>query len=88
MENHKNSESTALHPTLDGGKSSNIEENTSSTSKTRRLLMFTKVRIKKDKRLSCGRDTTDGTKDGELSMKTSIPRSEEKDTTSNSDSIS
>jgi hypothetical protein len=86
MVNHKNSECTA--PTLTGGRSSNTEENISSTSKTRRQSMSTKERMVKDKKLSCGRNTTDGTKDGELSIKTNIPRSNQRVTTPSSDSIS
>jgi hypothetical protein len=88
MDHLKSSESTLLKVTPDGGKSSNTEENTSSTSKTRRQSMSSKTRIKKDKKLSSGRDTTDGIRDGELSIKTSIPRSEVKDTAMNSVSIS
>ena len=88
MENLKSSESGALNPTQDGGRSSDTLVNTSSTCNPRRLLMFSKIRIRKDKRLSCGRDTTDGTKDGELFIKINTPRSNLRVTTRNSDSIS
>jgi hypothetical protein len=62
--------------------------NTSLTSKTRKPLISIKTKIEKDKRLSYGRDTTDGTKDGELSIKTSTPRLEERDTARDSVSTS
>jgi hypothetical protein len=50
--------------------------------------MFTKERILKDKKLSFGRDTTESTKDGELSIKINQPSLEVKDTANNSVSIS
>jgi hypothetical protein len=48
MEVHRQSMSQELTPT--GGRSSGEEAKTSSISTTRRLLMFTKTRILKDKR--------------------------------------
>jgi hypothetical protein len=86
MEVHRQSMSQELTPI--GGKSSGEEVKTSSTSTTRRLLMFTKTRILKDKRLLYGRDTTAGTRDGELSILTKQPRREHLEWTVNMDSIS
>jgi hypothetical protein len=52
-------------------------------------LISIKTRIKKDKRLLSGRDIMDGTKDGELSIKTNHQRLRVRDNTvPNSDSTS
>jgi hypothetical protein len=66
-------------PTQDGGRSSNTEEKTSSTSRTRRLSMYMEEKILKDKKLSSGEDTTNLTRDGELS--TDLEKKEHLDTT-------
>jgi hypothetical protein len=50
--------------------------------------MSTKEEMLKDKRLSNGRDIMDGIKDGELSIKINLRRSNLRDTTQDSDSIS
>jgi hypothetical protein len=50
--------------------------------------MSIKTRILKDKRLSSGRDITAGTRDGESSMLTNLPRKEPRDMIVNTDSIS
>jgi hypothetical protein len=88
MENLKSSESGALLPTQDIGKSSDTLVNTSSISKTRRQLMSIKERIMKDKRLLFGRDTMDGIRDGELSMPIKPKRLRVRDIATNSDSTS
>jgi hypothetical protein len=46
--------------------------------------MSTKEKMVKDKRSSCGRDTTDGTRDGELSTLTNHLRFKARDTANNS----
>jgi hypothetical protein len=48
--------------------------------------MLPETKMLKDKQLLSGRDTTDGTKDGELSIKTRLKRSEVKDGMLNLDS--
>jgi hypothetical protein len=76
-------------PTQDGGRYGSIVDNTSLTLlRQTKLLMSIKVKMLKDKKLSSGRDTTVPIRDGELSIKTSIPSSEVKVTARNSDSIS
>jgi hypothetical protein len=75
-----------LTPT--GGRSSGEEENTSSISTTRRLLMSIKERMLKDKRLSSGRDIMEPTRDGELSILTNQRKKDLKDSTESMDSIS
>jgi hypothetical protein len=72
--------------TQDGGRSSNMKDNTSSISTTRRQSMSIKERMLKDKRLLSGRDTMDSTKDGELSILTRRVRAQPRVTTENSDS--
>jgi hypothetical protein len=57
-------------PTQDGGRSSNTEETTLSIFRTRRFLMFSVEKMPKDKKLSSGEDTTEPTRDGELSTLT------------------
>jgi hypothetical protein len=66
----------SLELTPTGGRSSGEEENTSLTFTTRRLLMFTKTRILKDKRLLSGESTTAGIRDGESCILTNLPRRE------------
>jgi hypothetical protein len=73
-------------PTQNGGRSSDSKDNTSSTSKTRRQLMSSRIRMLKDKRLLSGRDTMDSTKDGELSILTRRVRAQPRVTTKTSDS--
>jgi hypothetical protein len=80
--------STLHQLTPTGGRSSGEEENTSLTFIIRRLLMFTKTRIEKDKRSSSGRDIMAGTKDGELSILTNLSKKELPEWTVNMDSIS
>jgi hypothetical protein len=75
-------------PIQTGGRSSNTEVKTSSTFRTRRFLMLPETKIKKDKLLLSGRDIMDGTKDGELSIKIRLERSEERDTITDSVSTS
>jgi hypothetical protein len=86
MEVHRQSMSQELTPT--GGKFSGEEVNTLLISKTRRLLMFTKTRISKDKRLLSGRDTTAGIRDGELSILTKHPRRDQVDSIKSMDCTS
>jgi hypothetical protein len=86
MEVHRQSMSQELTPT--GGRSSGEEVKISSISTTRRLLMFTKTRILKDKRLLYGRDTTAGTKDGEFFILTKQHRKEQVDSIRNMDCTS
>jgi hypothetical protein len=86
MEVHRQSMSQELTPT--GGRSSGEEVKTSSISITKRLLMSTKTRILKVKRLLSGRDTMVLTKDGELFMLTNQPKKDLKDGMLNMDSIS
>jgi hypothetical protein len=50
--------------------------------------MFLVEKILKDKLLLSGEDTTEPTKDGELSMLTKLPRFKVRDTARNMDSIS
>jgi hypothetical protein len=50
--------------------------------------MSSKIRILKVKRLSCGRDTMDGIRDGELFILTNLRRFKVKDTAADTDSIS
>jgi hypothetical protein len=73
--------------TLDGGKSGNTEETTSTTLETERYLMSIKERMLKDKRLSSGTDITESIRDGELSMLTNHPRFQPRDTIQDSDSM-
>jgi hypothetical protein len=75
-------------PTPIGGRSSGEEVKTSLTSTTRRLLMSTKTRILKDKRLLYGRDIMVGTKDGESSILTKQPRKEHQDSIKSMDCTS
>jgi hypothetical protein len=75
-----------LTPT--GGRSSGEEENTSSMSTTRRLLMFIRTRILKDKRSLSGKDIMAGTKDGELSMLTNKVKKKHLDMMDHLDSTS
>jgi hypothetical protein len=86
MEEAARCKSTAL--TLTGGKYSLTLEKTSEIFKTRRFLMFLVEKILKDKLLLSGEDTTEPTKDGELSMLTKLPRFKVRDTARNMDSIS
>jgi hypothetical protein len=86
MVDHKKCTSTA--PTQDGGRSSDIEVQTSLISETRRCLMSSKAKMLKDKRLSYTPDTTRLTRDGDLFMLTKPRRSQVKDMTETSDSIS
>jgi hypothetical protein len=51
-------------PTQDGTKSSHMKDNTSSTSKARKHLMFTQTKMKKEERLLSGEDIMVQTKDG------------------------
>jgi hypothetical protein len=57
-------------PTQDGGRSSNTEDKTSLTSRTRRFLISQEEETLKAKRLSSMVDTTNSTRDGELSTLT------------------
>jgi hypothetical protein len=75
-------------PTLNGGRSSNTEDRTSSTSITRRLLMSMVEKILKDKRLLSGRDTTELTRDGLLSILTKQRKKLVRDMIENTDSTS
>jgi hypothetical protein len=84
MEVPLTSESTQL--TLTGGRSSGTEETTLSTFRTRRFLMYPVEKIKKDKKLLSGRDTTVLTRDGESSMLTKLLRSLTRDSIMISDS--
>jgi hypothetical protein len=42
-----------------------MKDNTSSTYKTEKLLMFTQIEMKKEERSLSGRDTTVTTRDGQ-----------------------
>jgi hypothetical protein len=75
-------------PTLDGGKSSFSEEETSSTLRAKRFLIFLEEKTKKDKKLLSGRDTTELTRDGQLPIPTKLERRLLKDTIRDMDSIS
>jgi len=75
-------------PTQDGSRSSDMLANNSSTSKTKKHLMFRVQKMLKDKLLSFMDHTTRSTKDGELSILINPKRSQLKDSTRNSDSIS
>jgi hypothetical protein len=86
MEVHRTSMSQEL--TQDGGRSSNMKDNTSSTSKTRRQSMSIKERMLKDKRLLSGRDTTEPIRDGESSILIKLLRNQQMDTAKNGASIS
>jgi len=55
-------------PTLNGGRSSNTEENNSSTSRTAKLLMYQVEKMLKLNQLLLTRDTTEETRNGKLSM--------------------
>jgi hypothetical protein len=57
-------------PTQDGGKSSPMKDNTSSTSRTRKLLIFMETKMKKEERSKYGRDIMAPTRDGESSILT------------------
>jgi hypothetical protein len=78
--------SQELTPT--GGRSSGEEVKTSSISITKRLLMSTKTRILKVKRLLSGRDIMAGTRDGESCILTNQRRKDRVDLTENTDCIS
>jgi hypothetical protein len=71
-----------------GGRSSNIKDNTSSIFKTRRQSMFMVTKTKKEEMSLYGRDTTVPTRDGELFMKTNTRRKLLKDSTENTGSTS
>jgi hypothetical protein len=71
-----------------GGRSSGEEENTSSISTTRSHLMSIKIMILKDNKLSSGRNTMAGIKDGELHMSTKLRKKLLRDMTVNTDSTS
>jgi hypothetical protein len=71
-----------------GGRSSGEEVKTSLTSITRRYSMFIKRRMLKDKNVLFIKDIMAGTKDGELSMLTKLPRLDQRDMTVNMDSTS
>jgi proline dehydrogenase len=72
-----------------GGKSSNtLVELTSSISRTRRYLMLQVEKMLKVKRLLSMVDTTDLTKDGELTMLTEQEKKELRVFTTAGDSIS
>jgi hypothetical protein len=72
-------------PTLDGGKSSSMKENTSLTGPTKKHLMFTEDKIMKDKRLLSGRNTVEPTRNGRLSILTNLRRNKLKVSTRTSD---
>jgi len=61
-------------------------ETSSSTGRTRRYLMSTKERIKKDKLLSSGRNMVEPTRNGRLSILTKIRDHKLRDLTRTSDS--
>jgi hypothetical protein len=75
-------------PTLTGGRSSDMKENTSSTGRTTRYLMLITQRILKDKQFGYGRNTVKPTRDGQYSILTSNQRFQRKDSTRNSASTS
>jgi hypothetical protein len=56
--------SQSLQPTQDGGRSSSMKEANSSTSATRKLLMYKQTKMLKDKRLLFIEDITVATRDG------------------------
>jgi hypothetical protein len=47
-----------------------MKDNTSSTSRTRKLLIFMETKMKKEERSKCGRDIMAPTRDGESSILT------------------
>jgi len=55
-------------PTLNGSRSSTIRMNTSSISETRRHLMYTEERMKKEERSLPGKSTMERTRGGKLSI--------------------
>jgi hypothetical protein len=68
-------------PTPTGGRSSGTEDKTSSTLITERFLTFQVEKILKDKKSSSITDTTEPTRDGELSILTRRVRDEPRDLT-------
>jgi len=59
---------TSQAPTLTGGRSSSIKENTSSTSKTIRQLMSMEEKMKKEEMLLFGTSMEELTRDGRSSI--------------------
>jgi hypothetical protein len=75
-------------PTQDGGRSSGIEDTTSSMLEITRFGMFQVEKIKKDKEFGSGIDTTVLIRDGELSILTNHQEKQHVDMTENMDSTS
>jgi hypothetical protein len=75
-------------PTLDGGNSSSMKDNSSPISKTERYLISRETKIKKAIALLSGRDMEEETKDGRLPIPTKLPRRSRRDSTPTSDSTS
>jgi hypothetical protein len=67
--------------TLDGGRSSSIKENNSSTSKTTRFLTLKVVRMKKDTQLEFGPTMEETTKSGLLFTLIRLKRLRRRDST-------